>query len=131
MVRLSILTVLRVMEIAEGMEAAEKNTQQLKGSEAVVQLGARAKMIDEQPCYCCGRRNHSPAECCFKGTTCHFCCRKGHIARVCLLKKIELQEVGKKQKRKFHRLRQQGKTKEGAAEVCWRPGDRGTTFVPD
>ncbi len=55
----SELTFARAAEVAEGMEAAERNTQQLKGNEATEQLVAR--MRNEQPCYSCGRqeRPHS------------------------------------------------------------------------
>ena len=71
------LTFTRAVEIAEGNEAAEASTQEFnKGNPASVR-----RMT--QPCYRCGRHNHTPDECRFKDATCHVCKKKGHLANVC------------------------------------------------
>ncbi len=106
------LTFARAVEVAEGMEAAEINTQQWKGAEAMVQVVTRAKDA-EQPCYRCGRSNYPPAECHFRDATCHFCGRKGHISRVCRSRKAaEQPAAGRRQlERKDRGVRQQRTTK--------------------
>lgn len=66
------------------MEAAERNTQQLKWDSTVHSV--KPASAKEKECYRCGRKNHLPAECRFKDAECHKCRLKGHIARVCRAK---------------------------------------------
>ena len=85
------LTPKRAIEVAQSMEAAERNTQQLKGGEVSVHSVESATISErkgEVECYRCGRRNHSHRECRFKEADCHNCGRKGHIARMCRSKRV-------------------------------------------
>ena len=99
----SDLTFTRAVEIAQGMEAAAKDTLQLKGSEAVVHGVVARKQ--EQPCYRCGRSNHAPASCRFKEAVCHACGKKGHIAPACRSKKTRQHGAGRQQQKPNHRDR--------------------------
>ena len=83
----SKLTLARVLEIAQGMEAAERNTKALKGSEAAVhkmntQRGpATQRLPTWVPCYRCGRTNHDPRDCRHCESVCDFCNKKGCMQR--------------------------------------------------
>jgi len=83
------LTFKRAPELAQGMEAAEKNAKALKGTEVAVkqvsipQRGQESSGTPQTPCYRCGRGKHNPRSCCFAEITCHNCGKKGHIAPVC------------------------------------------------
>ena len=99
------------MEIALGMEAAEKNTRQLKGDEAAIQQISQqstkrgnashsrsqgqvstkvsGKTVSTSPCHHCGRVGHTRSSCKFREATCHFCHKKGHLQRVCHAKKSQ------------------------------------------
>ena len=77
------------MELAQGMEAAERNSKSLKGTKFTIRKlrgkpPPRAKR--QQPCYRCGKSNHSPMDCKFKDVECHSSGKKGHIALVCRTK---------------------------------------------
>ena len=88
------LTLAKAGEIAQGMEAAEKNAKRLQGGEAVhvpvnKVIPRREKTEgpgwrkQEKPCYRCGRSGHVPSACRFRDATCHKCQKKGHIAKAC------------------------------------------------
>ncbi len=78
------LTLARAMEIAQGMETAEKNAKEFhapSNSSAtleVLYLPGKAK----RKCYRCGRDHHEK-DCTFREATCHKCGKHGHIAPVC------------------------------------------------
>ena len=95
----SALTFARALEIARGMEAAEKNTQQLKGNEAVLQFVTRTKK-EVPECYRCGSRSHLSPDCRYKDATCHTCKKKGHLSKVCH-SKSEKKEKEKKYRRTY------------------------------
>ena len=78
------LTLQQAVEIAQSMEAAERNTQQLKWDSTV--RSVKPASAKEQEWYRCGRKNYLPAECRFKDAECHKCGLKGHITRVCRAK---------------------------------------------
>ena len=80
------LTLKRALDLALGMEAAERNTKSLKGTEAVHKFAA-GRSATSTPCYRCGRPNHEPSTCRLRDSTCHFCKKKGHIAPACRAKK--------------------------------------------
>ena len=79
------LTYAKALEIARGLEVADKETKAFKSSDpAIKKLGTRPKKPSvSQSCHCCGRLNHKPADCKFKDAHCHSCRKTGHIAPVC------------------------------------------------
>ena len=109
------LTLTHAIELAQGMEAAEKNAQSFKGTEATIQkirqsatprgAGAKQPPADsDKPCYRCGKKNHTPANCRFKEVICHHCQKKGHMAKVCC-QRLAQQSTDKKHVRKLARER--------------------------
>ena len=74
----SDLTLQQAVEIAQSMEAAKRNTQQIKWDSTVHSVRPATKK--EKECYCCGRKYHLSAECRFKNAECHKCGPKEHIA---------------------------------------------------
>jgi len=85
------LTLKRAVQVAQAMEAAEKNAKSLKGGEVTLQKlsyeNVKQQPADATPCYRCGGRNHQPQECRFREVQCRNCGRKGHIARACRRRK--------------------------------------------
>ena len=85
------LTFKKALELSQGMEAAEKNSKALKGTEAAVKKlsippkNSRGKnsSTPKSTCYRCGRGNHDARSCRFADATCHKCGKKGHTAPVC------------------------------------------------
>ena len=76
------LTLQRAQEIAEGMEAASRNTQQLNSSTPKSAVVHKSSLV-VTTCYRCGKSNHSPNECRYREVICHACQKKGHLAQVC------------------------------------------------
>ena len=86
------LTLQKAVEIAQGMEAADRNAKSLKGTLSAVfkvhtqKEAARGASTPRHqapnnlsnPCHHCGH---------FREATCHHCQKKGHIATVCRSKK--------------------------------------------
>ena len=78
------LTLAQAMEIAQGMETADKNAKELHAlrssrvSPEVLHLSGKAK----KKCYRCGR-DHHVKDCTFRDTNCHKGGKRGHIALVC------------------------------------------------
>ena len=80
------LTLTSAMELTQGMETAEHNTRSFKREEpAIKRLSGRQfhGQGKQQPCYRCGKTNHTAPECRFKDAECHACGKKGHIAPAC------------------------------------------------
>lgn len=88
----------KAVEIAVGMEAAQRDVKELhghgqplvnklsggfkgRGRKNVQQPDASNKT--QKPCYRCNRSNHSAEQCRFKDSVCHTCNKKGHIAPAC------------------------------------------------
>lgn len=125
-----------VMEIALGLEAAQKNAQTLKGAEApqLFRLDQRwqtAKKTreEEKPCYRCGRRGHGPNACGFREAKCFNCGKIGHVARVCKGKKRQPEVPGSKsapsermQWVDIESTEFQASSDEPAEEVIWQIG---------
>ena len=78
------LTLTKAVDLAQSMETAERTTKAFKGPEPSIrkikspQGGKRL-----QPCYRCGKTNHTSADCRFKEAECRNCGKTGHIAPVC------------------------------------------------
>ena len=92
------LTLAKAIDVAQSMEATDRNAQQLKGNDLrvaqvrsrhVQQRPAKAEKQEipdnqRKPCYRCGGRSHAERKCHFKDVLCHNCVKKGHVAKVCL-----------------------------------------------
>ena len=81
------LTYAKVVEVASGLEAAEKTTQHLRGPELAVQhlgktKGSQSAKSSSQG-HRCGSTKHAAATCKFREVICHYCQKRGHIAKVC------------------------------------------------
>ena len=98
----------RVLEVSQGMEAAEENARVLRSTEEPV-VGRVTPDVQQKPatsvtggacdrsdvqqnpatpasggaCYRCGKTGHKPQACGFKEAICHHCGKKGHIRRAC------------------------------------------------
>ena len=102
------LTLKDALDTAQAMEAANKNAKTLQGSEltsvnqftksqswggncrkptANQRPSASQKSTSSQPCYRCGKTNHTPSTCRFLDSHYHHCGKKGHIRSVCRSKK--------------------------------------------
>jgi len=118
------LTLKQATEVAQSMEAAERNTQQLKGGEASVNSIESATVSDRkgEKCYRCGSRNHSYRECRFKDAECHNCVQKGHIARMCCSKRAVANYKGRGPKKQLSGGRQ---------KTQWVQADRDSESAED
>ena len=82
------LTFAKAYDLAQGMEAADKNSKSLQGGDGIVQKITRPSQKPKDKggrdaCYRCGKQNHTAKECKFLDAKCHNCGKKGHIATVC------------------------------------------------
>jgi hypothetical protein len=89
------LTLEKAVTIAQALESAVKDSQDLSGVHQAVHTVAPPRQRRRQatnghdsnpkqtPCYRCGRAGHSPDSCRFKKETCHHCRKVGHIKKVC------------------------------------------------
>ena len=68
------------MEIAQGMEAAPKQSSELRAS---VPANQEIQFTTTENCYRCGGKGHPQEKCYFKTQKCKNCGKKGHIAKVC------------------------------------------------
>ena len=81
------LTLATAIEIAQGMEAATKQTSELRavvGQSQNHEIHSVPKSAKpKKKCYHCGRTGHLPSVCHFKDQKCRCCGKFGHIAKVC------------------------------------------------
>ena len=84
------LTYTKAMDIAQAMEAADRNSKAFKTTEpAIRKFTAQPTSHPSRPvrektsCYRCGRPGHAQADCKWKDATCNFCGKKGHISPAC------------------------------------------------
>ena len=77
----------KAIEIASGMETAEKNSmrfhESVASSSEVVGLVKRNRERKSNFCFRCSKTNHTNNECYFKETECFMCGETGHIRRRC------------------------------------------------
>lgn len=82
------LTFARAQEIALNMEAAHRDTRQLRQNEPTSSVHKVHETQNPSPsaqaaCYRCKGTNHSPNDCYFRTAKCHKCDKVGHIQRAC------------------------------------------------
>ena len=77
------LALKNAVELAQGMEAAERNAKSLKGIDSAVQKVSIAADGPLVPCYRCGKTSHDQKDCRFREAECHSCGKCGHIATAC------------------------------------------------
>ena len=83
------LTFKKALELAQDLEAAEKNAHTLKSTSAgptqaeVVQNVSSQDARRERTCFRCGKKNHTAVTCRFKTAKCHKCGKTGHLKAVC------------------------------------------------
>ena len=115
------LTFAEACDVAKSLEAAKANSKEISsalskeanaaGVAATVQFMARRQsgfgspskelrpfssgsQQQQQPCYRCGRRNHTPKDCKFAEATCHACGKQGHIAPACRSRSVSKKHGG-------------------------------------
>jgi hypothetical protein len=80
------LTYKKAFDLAQAMEATEKNARELQTDKVYnvqkPKAAANAPPVPNWDCYHCGGK-HKSSSCRFKTTLCHNCGRQGHLARVC------------------------------------------------
>ena len=76
------LTLKRAVEIAVGMEAAEKTTKSLKEEVTPIQQ-ISVPQTPRVPCSRCGKTSHNARDCRFQNAQCYKCGKLGHIASAC------------------------------------------------
>ena len=81
------LTLAKALEIAQSMEAADRNTQRLKGNSEPQRISDirrdNTHGSGSKQCFRCGSDSHRSHECRHLETVCKACGKKGHLARVC------------------------------------------------
>jgi hypothetical protein len=102
------LTFEKAFSIAQGMEAAARNTAALHVSHDVktspINVVDRNSSRPPGKCYGCGGL-HFRSACPFKDSSCHFCKQKGHISRVCRAKQQQANAMPLSQQRQSYRSR--------------------------
>ena len=76
------LTLKKALEIAQGMEAAEKDSKEIKATPSESQVH-RVTQQQKPQCHRCLGVGHTGAVCRYKNLRCNKCKKIGHIARAC------------------------------------------------
>ena len=82
------LTLKKAFELIQGMEAANKHSQEMQQEDSVSPHSATANSVADTkakkfPCSRCLGIGHSPQACRFKTAKCNKCHKLGHLARAC------------------------------------------------
>ena len=82
------LTLKKATDLAQAMEAADRNSKDLASSVGRINVVRRQQFSGRQSttCYRCGGK-HVATDCQFKEAECYCCGKKGHLAKVCRSKK--------------------------------------------
>ena len=83
------LTFTKAFQLAQTMEAADRNARKLQGestSLTAVNALVQAQSTANKPCFRCGELQH-PATCRFRDSVCNYCKKTGHLARACRSKR--------------------------------------------
>jgi len=84
------ITFAKALELAQAAEAADRNARELEKAAPVHTVSAHDRPAKEGgarrtlnvTCHRCGGK-HLADRCCFKESDCHYCGKKGHLAKVC------------------------------------------------
>lgn len=109
------LTFKKTFEICQATELADKNAQNLRGSQTLPKPGPlpvmpiRAKDTPRKsggpgPCYRCNSNKHLATNCPFKQAECHKCGKKGHIVKACRSSISKFTPTKGKKTQKTHQL---------------------------
>ena len=79
------LTLKKALEIAQGMEAAEKDSKEIKATPSESQVH-RVTQQQKPQCHRCLGVGHTGTVCRYKNLRCNKCQKIGHIARACRTK---------------------------------------------
>ena len=97
------LTLAKTLEVAQGLEAAEKSSKVMQEVEqkplVTVQRIQQQKTKPIQNCYRCGGQ-HIAQTCFFRDKECHICHKRGHISKMC--RSGRQQQCSKQRTRKPH-----------------------------
>ena len=78
------------------------DTQEMKSTElAVRKVITPRSAVQTKPCYRCGKEGHEPHPCGFRETISHHCKKRGHLARVCRSKALNV--IGASEKASWRR----------------------------
>ena len=78
------LTLQKAMEIAQSMEAATKQSSELRTPSVSVPTSQDIQFTTSgKTCYRCGNKGHPQEKCHFRTQKCNSCGKQGHIAKVC------------------------------------------------
>ena len=87
----SSLDLKKVLELAQGMEAAAQNVREMRGISQAAGQSVDIHLVSNKKtdfvCYRCGQQGHGPSHCSFRTAKCHRCGKVGHIQKVCQSKK--------------------------------------------
>ena len=101
------LTYKKSLDLAQAMEADERNVQDLKSSKVDIEKLYLVKDTAQKgkniSCYRCGD-NHRAAECHFKDLICHNYGKQGHIAKVCRSRAKRSQPSSSFRQRETHQI---------------------------
>ena len=115
------LTFKIAMEVSQAVEAAERNAwdlqaRQIPKTETVLALNkprAANLPVSAAKCYPCGG-SHLPKDCYFKDVECHFCKKRGHLAKVC---RAKTKAEGHRHQHKAHQLTTEDEETETETEI--------------
>ena len=105
------LTPKKAFELAQALETVDKDTQDVMTSTHVDVQPIHINILQKKPnrpathngpvCYRCGD-SHLATNCRFSDAICHFCKKRGHIAKVCRTKRNSVRSGSLRSRRTAH-----------------------------